>query len=155
MTSLFSRNKKIPVDVDELRNKGLQAAKIGDLNSAIKSWTSVISVQSDNTEIHLLLAASLQALHNVDSSAKHYRLVIKLQPQNIEAHLNLAMLLSTYEIKKMIRFLVQNNINFLLEVIMETELLDEAVVAVQEVAVSGAEVVSIMDIMLESRPSLG
>jgi len=103
MTSLFSHKKKVPVDVNELRDKGLQAAKDGDLNNAIKSWTSAISAQSDNAEIHFLLAASFQVLHNIDSSAKHYRKVIELQPKNIEAHLDLAILLSTYAIQKMSR----------------------------------------------------
>ncbi len=95
--------RECQLTLTEVREKGLQSAQIGDLKGAIETWTSALSVYPKNPEIHLLLAASFQVLHDTEDSAKHYRMATKFQPQNIEAHLNLGMLLASSAIDKMSR----------------------------------------------------
>lgn len=94
---LFGRRKESELserhEIGELREKGLEAARVGDLRSAVGHWTLAASAEPKNAEIHFLLAAARHVLRDLENSASEYRTTIRLDPRYVEAHLDFAELL--------------------------------------------------------------
>jgi hypothetical protein len=85
----------------DVRERGLQAAKTGDLPAAQALWESAISSCPSDAEALFLLAAAFHAQGEVTRSAESYRKVLELQPRNIEAHYDLGKLLTDAAVEKM------------------------------------------------------
>jgi tetratricopeptide (TPR) repeat protein len=79
-------------------NMGIESAKKGDIDEAIKAWEKAIEKDPKHTKAHNYLARSYYTKERFDDALNEYKKIVELDPANANAHVSIGFV---YRMKEM------------------------------------------------------